>query len=480
MLFHNLDEDIIPQILVFCDVQSVLRIGQTNRLMHALASRKDIWLAVIQDLSCRGLIDFLPPEMLRKATVTDLLAEVKRAVMGPKTWSPTSSVPPTIARQRSVPLNESSRRFGAFKILPGGEYVALKDNSGLEIWAITPPKRIWTWHSTSERFQYAVELRDGGKTASLLICSSEPALQLEHVEIIEVDLTTGDWCLVFPHGKFFVLTLSLFDSEQVAFLLVNWSTEEYVAFKFRVVSASLFRDISRLVLLPKHVVVTYTSPSPPTNMVLAVYSMDSFSSSWLPIPVDCSLENLVYSTNIRPTALTHLPFKGHIHSRLMAQQSALCRDTYLLKLHVQWSAQEPVAAPSPSLSKRLFSRSRRATPPGDQSHRGEIPGTIFTFSLSNASTSQFALRTVSVVPSLCTRRFWWLLSFSGYGVTFSGLDDHPTVMDALQERDGVERERENFVTLAAAQYPSSIADLSPSSTAVVVIKGNELLILYYQ
>ncbi|KAJ7154323.1 hypothetical protein C8R43DRAFT_1126402 [Mycena crocata] len=92
----DLNEDILQRILVLCDVQSVLRIGQANKLLHKFTSTREVWLALIQDLLFRGLIDVLPEEIHREATPTELAEEVKRAVLGPQSWLPTSASQPVL------------------------------------------------------------------------------------------------------------------------------------------------------------------------------------------------------------------------------------------------------------------------------------------------------------------------------------------------------------------------------------------------
>lgn len=75
------------------------------------------------------------------------------------------------------------------------------------------------------------------------------------MKIIEVNMDDGEECLVFPTatssrfprtcgqppiilGDFFAATVDLGGPEQAAFLLVNWRTQEYVAFTFRVLPSS--------------------------------------------------------------------------------------------------------------------------------------------------------------------------------------------------------------------------------------------------
>lgn len=79
-----------------------------NRYLREISSSRSAWLSIILDLSSRRLID-LPFDAVEGLSTDALKDEVKRAVAGPRTWSPISLDRPTLLRQQTVPLQPHSR-----------------------------------------------------------------------------------------------------------------------------------------------------------------------------------------------------------------------------------------------------------------------------------------------------------------------------------------------------------------------------------
>jgi hypothetical protein len=124
---------------------------QVNKLFHKISLSRHLWISVVRGLCFRRVIDVIPDEVLETLTRDALIEEVKRVVLGPRTWSPRSRSPPTIHRQITVPLMDIHWRLRS-ELLPGGRFLmccAAKDDTGsapqVEFWEMHTGKRVWAW-----------------------------------------------------------------------------------------------------------------------------------------------------------------------------------------------------------------------------------------------------------------------------------------------------------------------------------------------
>jgi hypothetical protein len=226
---------------------------QANKLLRALTLSAKVWRAVVMDLSYRGITDVLPEDMLRAGTTTDLLAEVKRTVLGPKTWSLAHSPIPKIARQLSLPSPVVADSLRAVRLLPGGEYIAFQRDFFLEFWSVPRRECVWTWHSPA-KFLWSVDVRDGGRTAFVLLFTHRRVLLSNStwtdgrsISIVQVELKTKEESVLFESepfefvshppvptmsGDFFAMA---YDNRYLAemVLVVNWRAQQYVAFELQ-------------------------------------------------------------------------------------------------------------------------------------------------------------------------------------------------------------------------------------------------------
>jgi hypothetical protein len=122
-----------------------------NKSFHEIASFKQLWLSIVRDLSRARVIDAPAEETLETLSTAELVEEVRRAVVGPRTWSPASSVPPTVHRQFSIPLKKYTVTHPA-ELLPGGTHILrfvsesyYPRSNGIELWEVCTGKRIWEW-----------------------------------------------------------------------------------------------------------------------------------------------------------------------------------------------------------------------------------------------------------------------------------------------------------------------------------------------
>jgi hypothetical protein len=107
------------------------------------------WISVVDSLALRGLVDAPPNEILQTLSITVLIAEVKHAVVGPRTWSCTSEDPPTVARQCAVPVHAVDP--DAVWLLPGGRHIAMytkcgvRHDRGIQCWDLFTGGQVWQW-----------------------------------------------------------------------------------------------------------------------------------------------------------------------------------------------------------------------------------------------------------------------------------------------------------------------------------------------
>ncbi|KAJ6555963.1 hypothetical protein B0H19DRAFT_1151649 [Mycena capillaripes] len=271
MHFQDLDEDILPRILAQCDVHTVLRLGQVNRLLHVLTLRRELWLALISDLAFHGIIDPPSSDTLLRLNTRDLIYEIKRTVAGPRTWSPTSTSPPKVARVLTLPLpGAAARMLQGLRVLPGGQYIALLRNipaSSLEIWSIARRECVWLWQTPIQNIVWSIDVVTGGVFVHILV---HEILVPAPVIVYRVSLETGDATCLFqqalpcvwfhsdPHilGDYFLAVITRVGkslsgrgrgpAEEHAVLLVNWQEKTYVALKCDATQKNLFQcDIRR-------------------------------------------------------------------------------------------------------------------------------------------------------------------------------------------------------------------------------------------
>jgi hypothetical protein len=134
---------------------------------------KQLWLSLIETLAYRGVVDLPPQAVLDGFTVAQIIAEVQRAVVGPTTWLPRSSSPPTPSWQRSAatPPDFDSSTLRGLRLLPGGRHILLEQQTCLQFWEISSGEIVWT-RQINFPYRSVVELTDGGLSACVLIYRS--------------------------------------------------------------------------------------------------------------------------------------------------------------------------------------------------------------------------------------------------------------------------------------------------------------------
>ncbi|KAJ6469509.1 hypothetical protein C8R45DRAFT_1078806 [Mycena sanguinolenta] len=160
--FEKLPEDLLLRILVLTDIHTVLTISQL----------------LTKDLFLRDLVDIHSDEVNLSLSSDELVAQVRRAAGGPRTWAPDSPTAPTLIQQFAVQVGDN-RVYNA-SLLPGGRYMILRRHGidAVECYNVSTGRRVWSWGST--------RLPGRGNTFH-----NVPGIEDSRLLILDVDLESG-------------------------------------------------------------------------------------------------------------------------------------------------------------------------------------------------------------------------------------------------------------------------------------------------
>lgn len=186
---------------------------QVNKYLWGISRTKQLWISVIRDLGSRQMLDRGVDEVLEETSTEALIAEAKRAVVGPHTWSKTSVSPPTISRQVTIPFDAQQRTPYA-EFLPGGRHILFytwySENdlqaTVVVLWDVHLARQIWRQarlgHVISMRFDFRAKYE-------VIICLLSQYVFPDHIRsiqniimtisgtddyyisLLEVDISTG-------------------------------------------------------------------------------------------------------------------------------------------------------------------------------------------------------------------------------------------------------------------------------------------------
>ncbi|KAJ7505094.1 hypothetical protein B0H11DRAFT_2343536 [Mycena galericulata] len=326
---------------------------------------KKLWISLIRDLERRGLID-LPPE-LQAYNTSDLIDEVKRVVVGPKTWSPAWSGETKHPRQTVIPLAEVLTRDAHVELLPAGRYFAGHQKRRLEFYDTIAGRRVYVLNCAQfERFwHWGFEMMDGDDLHGVMSSfGTEDGTRA--IEVFGLNLLSGHLdnllrsqlpanlgVLTPPTivGNFFVVSLEI--QTQGLIMLVNWRTEEYVF-----LNCPPLYPIHMSALVPGHLVITHRDPKRSNQQYVLVYALSSFGPFWRPI-AEMSVWHRIYPRDVSPLVRQGLEFRNipvrdakFVYLRVL--ESPLRRGTYKIMLQVQ----DDIPAPPSPRTITSFMRGR--------------------------------------------------------------------------------------------------------------------------
>ncbi|KAJ7457510.1 hypothetical protein FB451DRAFT_1275073 [Mycena latifolia] len=290
MPIHSLNSDLLLHICMLLDVFTIISISRVNKYLHSIVSAKQLWILVVRDLSERWFIDPPAEENLEKFSTTELIQQVKRAVVGPLTWSSAFPVPPTISREISISLETLQGESSHVEFLPEGRHILFYKTTGefaggVECWEVHSGRRVWGWASPSRPARHATCVQN-------------------HLSIVEADLKTGESrdlldlpvCVrrVKISDDFFVCRVHLHQWPRPwpgYVLLVNWRTAEFILF-----NTTNLQDFE---LFSGHIAFTYCDWSTPAHV--RIYSTVSFDHLWR------RLDEFTLDEPMDPPEISHIP-----------------------------------------------------------------------------------------------------------------------------------------------------------------------------
>ncbi|KAJ6494251.1 hypothetical protein C8R45DRAFT_1134938 [Mycena sanguinolenta] len=414
-IFQDLNEDILLTVLSTCDVRTVLRASQVNKLIHALALSKPVWVALVADLIARCIMDAFSDPDFANYSAPQLHQIVKRLLS---------------VESADISSTQGGSSWSAdVKLLPGGRFFTLESYDGrLQCWSLETGLCVWTY-SQKRRTGYAVDIIDRGNTARFLL----PGSSKDSFIIEQVDLTTGSSLEIFRmprrdeirwwndgdvslSGDFVILTIHIHRSWVV--LLINWREDTYINFH---------QGSTGLVVVRGHIVLGTATLNPPHRSILFVYNKASLAAHWRPLtdwpptathafdiqniqqcsgpgPLPSFIENPGHHKSWQAAPEGVLPVSQGM--RLALWESPVQRDTYALSFVLYEEGKFP------SWDMSVFHRS---------GHRFGLGAILVTYHLS---ISQQGLQLVhaSALPTLpmCKSRN---ISYARYAIINNGVED---------------------------------------------------------
>ncbi|KAJ7481350.1 hypothetical protein B0H11DRAFT_2280250 [Mycena galericulata] len=484
MLFLDLNEDILTEILFNCDIYTVLVVGQVNKHFRLIAMAKQVWISILRNLAVQGLMDLHPGVESDSYDTAFLVEEAKRIIRGPETWAPTWFGAQRYRREILLSVVPELSGSASIRMSPSERYLGLQEDASLRFYNLGT--RLCVHVATYPDFAFishwSFDPRSSDDNLMVVLNLSGPN---QVVQILQLDLLSGRSHNLFRFqlpehlaylstpiilGDFFTISFEIESQAPGLVLLANWRSEKYV----------LLNCLPQLrtapILVPGHLGITQTDLEPPHQEFLLIYAFSSFASFWRPI-AGMSFWDRIYGRELSPVVRQPLEFGG-IPVRdaqsinLRALESPIRRGMYKILLH----STDHIPGPPPTRSITGFIRSRLGgtqPPPPPKVKRAVLFS--YTLDLSDGDDAHRGWRFLSSVSA--NSRFQSMnLTFSRYCADLSARSIS-MVIDTLMTRDGVEWHGQRTVL----PYRRECKDifLAPYSGAVAVLKATSLTITYY-
>lgn len=110
---------------------------------------------------------------LSTLSTNSLVELVKRAVKGPKSWSPSYHGSPTVLAYQGIyaPIIQPHITGGNAKLLPGERYV-LENGTHLRCWNVPERRLVWQHHAQDDEFihDFGADIIEEGRAVVIVIC----------------------------------------------------------------------------------------------------------------------------------------------------------------------------------------------------------------------------------------------------------------------------------------------------------------------
>ncbi|KAJ6516669.1 hypothetical protein C8R47DRAFT_1189928 [Mycena vitilis] len=423
-------------------------------------------------------------------STSQLIAEVKRLIRGPATWTAQSSRPPTLASTKTfvggncVQFLPGERFFGEFR---GPSFCCYDVTSGTCVWTCpVPSTRIKVW---------TAEIGDDGESAIFFLIQIAGGTNRDELSIVHVDFRTGESEILFAvvlHSRVGVcchpalfgdflgmeLVYTPWGRSERAVIVLDWRNRVFVTF-----ACSPASEETRVAFIPGHILLYNTTAGPHADLC-AVYTMASIASRWQPVNDIQSTTQLavrafdglrISSADIPPAIVERLEpndrvFRDDLRVQMTVHPNPIRSNTYQLTLYVS----NPMWVTNTSLKDTL----RRTV--GQPSRR--VDGAmLYTQRLTVGAPPDYRLTWVRIsavpaVPNIASP-----ISYAGYGVSYSDRAPRAATCEA-----GIVDARlppRRFLLGQTVREVVALPDASNysivSSAGVTIIRRQEVEMLHY-
>ncbi|KAH8113605.1 hypothetical protein DFH11DRAFT_311075 [Phellopilus nigrolimitatus] len=215
MRLVDLPADVLLRVLALCDVDDVLRIETTCRVLQDIAASRHLWLAHLRGLPNECAPDLPPHVSLESLDCIGLKSLVVRAVRGNKNWNSPS---PKATREIKVifdkPIRKPALVVEKAYIVSGGDYLVvqwstcqsylddyvqlLEVSNGEQIWLYpdpdcsdSPARRLWG---------YGVDrIAENVLRVALAVTDSSTRHKVTAIKVFEIDLRQRRSDTIYDH-----------------------------------------------------------------------------------------------------------------------------------------------------------------------------------------------------------------------------------------------------------------------------------------
>ncbi|KAF7353099.1 hypothetical protein MVEN_01277900 [Mycena venus] len=322
----DLGTDVLSHTFAFTDVYTILSLSRVDKYFHDISSTKQLWISIARDLFARRLID-TPVDEIDTLSKDALVEEVRRVVAGPRTWSSSSLLPPTVLRQESIRL-ECFRS----ELLPGGTHILLWHDDGdpamtrITCFDVQTGRRACIWSQQNLRV-YAVTVDCSWGTSEMVVALAvaTPDFQPHQLLFTGINMDTGQsrdlFCLPLSEvslsesqlrGDFFI---SFGNFMERFILLINWRTETFVILEPNIAGQRALA----FAILPGHIVLVH-SVSGSTAPSVHISSLAVFDNLWRPL-TEFNFNGAIYPTELTSVALLEIPNHGRAQFTMLPMNS---------------------------------------------------------------------------------------------------------------------------------------------------------------
>ncbi|KAJ7638152.1 hypothetical protein B0H17DRAFT_1277646 [Mycena rosella] len=294
MPLDRLDPDVLLQIFALLDVFTIVSLSRV--------SAKQLWLLVVREIFSRGLIDPPGNAILEALSTAELVAEVKRVVVGPRTWASTSSDPPTLRRRREFSIDPHLQSLNCHFLEDGRDIVFYQDTSsgplpgGVECFDVYTGRRVWNSGTAAASPGHSIELatfdfcRSRSK-AVIAVVITVMNTRRGDIVILEADFETGGSRELLR----FAITVAFLPRVQVSddffgfqmsggrFMLINWRTAKFILFNPPY-------EASSFAWVPGHIIFGCPKSQSVSLDPIRIHSLASLDHLWRPVS-EYSLDN---------------------------------------------------------------------------------------------------------------------------------------------------------------------------------------------